>query len=195
MRPCDLPPCKSSSRSGSLRTSMTQCICLCCSCCWLSWPGWHVHRVDPRLRDLVLLMATVPAALRSMRHIPILVLVLVPILASLAEAWLQQRGAQRLLQAGQAPPTRRIWPCEYSGALVTFVAFTVVRVRQVVGTQAQTEAQHFPQAAVEFLSREHPPGPILNHYNFGGYFIWKLYPAVPGFYRWARRCLWRQVHG
>ncbi len=62
----------------------------------------------PRLRDLVLLMATVPAALRSMRHIPILVLVLVPILASLTEAWLRQRGAQRLLQAGQAPPTRRI---------------------------------------------------------------------------------------
>ena len=42
--------------------------------------------------------------------------------------------------------------------------------------QAQTEAQHFPLAAAAFLSREHPPGPILNHYNWGGYFIWKLYP-------------------
>jgi hypothetical protein len=129
----------------------------------------------PRIRDLVLLMATVPAALRSMRHIPILVLVLVPILASLTEAWLQRRGAQRLLQVGHAIPTRRIAMVNIL-VLVTFIAFTVVRVKQVVGTQAQTEAKHFPVAAVEFLSREHPPGPILNHYNFGGYFIWKLYP-------------------
>ena len=55
---------------------------------------------SPRLRDLLLLLVTIPAALRSMRHIPILVLVLVPMLAEMAEAWLQQRGAQRLLQVG-----------------------------------------------------------------------------------------------
>ena len=64
----------------------------------------------PRLRDLVLLMATVPAALRSMRHIPILVLVLVPILASLTEAWLQQRGAQRFCRWGmRLPPGELPW--------------------------------------------------------------------------------------
>ena len=137
--------------------------------------GLAVSPWRPRLRDLVLLMATVPAALRSMRHIPILMLVLVPILASLAEAWLQRSGAQRLLQVGQDRPTMRIALIN-TLVLATFVVFTVVRVRQVVATQSQTEAKHFPQAAVEFLSREHPPGPILNHYNFGGYFIWKLYP-------------------
>ena len=61
--------------------------------------------------------------------------------------------------------------------LVTFAAFTVVRVRQVVGTPgSKPKREHFPAAAVAFLSREHPPGPILNHYNWGGYFIWKLYP-------------------
>jgi hypothetical protein len=131
------------------------------------------HR--PRLRDLVLLLATVPAALRSMRHIPILMLVLVPIVASLAETWLRQRGAERLLQAGYSQPSRRIVLTNLL-VLVAFAAFTVVRVRQVVRTQEQTEAKNFPEAAVAFLNREHPPGPILNHYNFGGYFIWKLYP-------------------
>ncbi len=129
----------------------------------------------PRLRDLVLLLATIPAALRSMRHIPILVLVLAPVLAGLAEAWLQQRGGERFLQAGQSQPTRRIVLANIL-VLIAFSVFTLLRVRQVVRTQGQTEAQHFPQAAVEFLSREHPPGPILNHYNFGGYFTWKLYP-------------------
>jgi hypothetical protein len=129
----------------------------------------------PRLRDLVLLLATVPAALRSMRHIPILVLVSVPMLASLAEAWLQQHGGERLLRAGQVHHSTRIALTNVL-VLIAFVVFMLVRVRLVVGTQEQTEAQHFPQAAAAFLSREHPPGPVLNHYNFGGYFIWKLYP-------------------
>jgi hypothetical protein len=132
----------------------------------------------PRLR--VLLLATVPAALRSMRHIPILVLVVVPILASLTEAWLQQRAAGRLLQAGQIHPSMRIALTNVL-VLIAFVVFMLVRVRQVVRTQEQTEAQHFPQAAAAFLSRESPPGPILNHYNFGGYFIWKLYPQYQVF--------------
>jgi hypothetical protein len=34
---------------------------------------------------------------------------------------------------------------------------------------------------VAFLAREHPSAPILNHYNFGGYFIWKLYPQYQVF--------------
>lgn len=129
----------------------------------------------PRIRDLVLLLATIPAALRSMRHIPILMLVLVPILAGLVEAWLQHRDAERLLRVGHHRPAMRIVVINIL-VLVAFAAFTLLRVRQVVRAQEQTEARHFPQAAVAFLSRERPPGPILNHYNFGGYFIWKLYP-------------------
>jgi hypothetical protein len=52
----------------------------------------------------------------------------------------------------------------------------LVWVRHVVSTQSTSEAQHFPTAAVAFIDREHPPAPVLNHYNWGGYFIWKLYP-------------------
>jgi hypothetical protein len=130
----------------------------------------------PRLRAIVLLLVTVPIALRSIRHIPILMLVLVPILAGLAEALMEQTGSERLLQAGRNQPTRRlIWANVV--VLIAFGTFTFLRVRDVVRTQAQTETQHFPEAAAAFLMTEHPPGPILNHYNFGGYFIWKLYPA------------------
>ena len=42
--------------------------------------------------------------------------------------------------------------------------------------QAQVEAEKFPLAATDFLNREPATGPIMNHYNWGGYFIWKLYP-------------------
>jgi hypothetical protein len=142
--------------------------------------GLAISPRRPRLRDLVLLLATVPAALRSMRHIPILMLVLVPILASLAEGWLEQRGAARLLHVGDRRPSFRI-VLTNTVVLAAFLVFTGVRVLQVLRTQEQTEARHFPQAAAAFLLREHPPGPILNHYNFGGYFIWKLYPQYPVF--------------
>jgi len=129
----------------------------------------------PRFRTLVLLLATIPAGLRSMRHIPILVLILVPVLAELATAWIRRRGDRRLLPRGFREPSSRTLLVNII-VLITFAVFTVVRVRQVVGSQSTTEAKHFPTAAVAFLERERPPGPILNHYNWGGYLIWKLYP-------------------
>lgn len=129
----------------------------------------------PRLRNLALLLATIPAALRSIRHIPILVLVIVPVLAELAQGWLQESGARGLFRraiTGSAPRTLAI----NGVVLFAFAAFTVLRIRHVVSRQAETEAQHFPAAAVAFLQQQHPPGPVMNHYNWGGYFIWKLYP-------------------
>src|ERR1700730_2036646 len=129
----------------------------------------------PRVRDLVLLLVMIPAALRSVRHGPILMLVLIPVLAQLSEAWLRQRGAARLLTMGRTEPSPRAVRVNVV-VLATFAAFTLVRIRHVVNTQGATEAQHFPAAAVAFLNREHPPAPVLNHYNWGGYFIWKLYP-------------------
>ena len=129
----------------------------------------------PRLRNLVLLLATIPAALRSTRHIPILVLVIVPVLAELAAAWLQQSGATRLFRRRLTVSASRILAVNLL-VVCAFVAFTVFRVRYVLGRQGETEAQNFPTAAVAFLQHEHPPGPLMNHYNWGGYFIWKLYP-------------------
>jgi hypothetical protein len=129
----------------------------------------------PRLRNLVLLLATIPAALRSVRHIPILMLVMVPVLAELAQSWLQGSSASRWLRTpltGSAARTLAI----NSVVLFAITSFTVLRVRHVVASQAQTEAKYFPTAAAAFIEQQHPPGPMMNHYNWGGYFIWKLYP-------------------
>jgi hypothetical protein len=58
------------------------------------------------------------------------------------------------------------------------VAFVSVHFRQVIHSQAEAEARHFPERAVAYL-RAHPPvGPIFNHYDWGGYLIWKLYPQT-----------------
>jgi hypothetical protein len=140
----------------------------------------------PRLRNLVLLLATIPAALRSIRHIPILVLVIVPVLAELAGGWLWRPGVPARLDGRDArPPSffRRRLTASASRTLAinflvlfAFTSFAILRVRHVVSRQSETEAQHFPMAAAAFLQQQNLPGPMMNHYNWGGYFIWKLYP-------------------
>ena len=129
----------------------------------------------PRLRNLLLLLATIPAALRSVRHIPILALVMVPVLAELGKAWLQKSGTTRLFRKPPAVQASRTLVINFV-VLFSFALFTVLRVRHVITHQGETEARDFPAAAVAFIAQEHPPAPMMNHYNWGGYFIWKLYP-------------------
>lgn len=129
----------------------------------------------PRLRNLVLLLATIPAVLRSIRHIPILVLVIVPVLAELAQEWLQQSGANRVFRNQLTGSASRTLVINFV-VLAAFTAFAVLRFRHVVNTQAEAEAQHFPVTAAIFLQHQKVPQHMMNHYNWGGYFIWKLYP-------------------
>jgi hypothetical protein len=65
--------------------------------------------------------------------------------------------------------------------LAGFLVFMVARVRYVSSRQSETEAHKLPAAAVSFIAAQRPPAPILNHYNWGGYFIWKLYPEYQVF--------------
>jgi len=139
----------------------------------LAFPALSPRRLRPR--ELVLLLTTTYAALRSVRHIPIYALVAVPILSTLAQAWWERRSLSRQPAAKHRLPNR-IKILVNAALLGGFLVFTIARVHYVVRRQAATEERNFPAAAVAFLSAVQPPGPILNHYNWGGYFIWKLYP-------------------
>lgn len=130
-------------------------------------------RVRPR--DLLLLLVVTAGALRSVRHISVFVLVGLPIASGLAQNWwheLVQRPhrIQSITRARMAVNAT---------VMVVFLIFSIVRVHTVVAHQGQSEAENFPAGAVSFLSSHHLPGPIFNHYNFGGYFIWKLHPSYP----------------
>lgn len=129
-----------------------------------------------RPRELLLLVVMTGAALHSNRHVAIFVLVAVPILSGLAEGWLGPRGLipQPGLANRTAVPAKLVW---HAVVLAAFVVFTGVRVRSVINGQEASETHNFPAAAVSFLLDQRPPGPILNHYDWGGYFIWKLYPV------------------
>jgi len=124
-----------------------------------------------RPHDLLLLAVTLYAALRSVRHIPIFMLVAAPILSRLIHSILQQRP-QKKKEDTHSPAK-----LAFNAVLLVGIAlFAFWRVNFIVRSQPATEARDFPVAAVSFLVTNFPPAPLLNHYNWGGYFIWKLYP-------------------
>ena len=122
-----------------------------------------------RARDLLLLAATLWGALHSIRHIPVFVLVAIPVVSLNIREWWQS-GAQARTSSS------RVKLAFNAVLIVTFVTFTLVRVRTVVSHQPDVEAEHFPAAAVAYIAKHQPPAPMISHYNWGGYLIWRLYP-------------------
>jgi hypothetical protein len=128
-----------------------------------------------RQSEALLLLIETFAALSSIRHISIYVLVAAPLVSAMVWDWL--KNTRPLAQLGETQI--QVKP---AGAMVNAVfviavfAFTIARVKFVSAKQKAAEDASFPAAAVSFLQNHHPPGPILNYYTWGGYFIWKLYP-------------------
>ena len=132
----------------------------------LSW-----SRLKLRPRDLLLLLVSLYAGLCSIRMTPLFVLIAVPLVSQRLGKWPASRcGPLR-------PPTAsHLW---LNGALVLAMAiFAGVHTAQVIRRQPQTEMEHFPARAVAFLQSHPPSGPIFNHYDWGGYLIWRLYPST-----------------
>jgi hypothetical protein len=124
-----------------------------------------------RARDLLLLAFTAGAALRSVRHVPIFALVSVPLLSALIQARFER----------SSPFDRRspLTPTKLTVNVVLLVGllgFAAARVSSVVAQQGISESKEFPADAVRFLKSAQAPAPLMNHYNWGGYFIWQLYP-------------------
>ncbi len=108
------------------------------------------------------------AALISARHVPLFIIVTIPVLAELAGSVLVINPAVKA-----------------QGKLMRIVAPTILlctilaiggRFIQVVNNQAATEADTFPAAAVNWIADNSPQGNIFNSYGWGGYLIWKLLP-------------------
>jgi hypothetical protein len=133
----------------------------------LSW-----SRAELRPRDLLLLLVGLYAALVSIRLIPLFVLIAIPLVATRLGDWPRSDG-QHLQSAARALLNGL--------TLLGMAAFAVVHTAQVIQRQPQVEIEHFPARAVAFLQNHPPSGRIFNHYDWGGYLIWKLYPSTPVF--------------
>jgi hypothetical protein len=144
--------------------------------CTLAALGWSGFRV--RFRDLLLLVISLFAALRSTRLMPLFVLIAVPLLSKQLCAALQARPQGKTARRNLPVAIRAL----LNGAIALCMAlFVLIHTMQVIERQPETEKQTFPQGAVSYLQSHRPAGPVFNHYDWGGYLVWKLYPSVQVF--------------
>jgi hypothetical protein len=130
-------------------------------------------RLQIRLRDLLLLLISLYTALVSIRLIPLFVLIAVPLVAARLGNWPRSESERRPQAAASILLNSLI--------LLAMTVFAAVHIAQVIRRQPQVEIERFPARAVAFLQLHPPSGPIFNHYDWGGYLIWKLYPSTPVF--------------
>jgi hypothetical protein len=130
--------------------------------------GWSGRDVRPR--NLLLLLVSLYAGLCSIRMMPLFVLIAVPLICRQVGDW----------PASQQPRHRSsvFVPLLNSAIVLAMLVFAGVHTAQVIRRQPQAEMERFPARAAAFLQIHPPSGPIFNHYDWGGYLIWKLYPAT-----------------
>jgi hypothetical protein len=108
-------------------------------------------------------------ALRSVRHIPLFVIVIIPLLAEQISS---------LLNTG-IPSYKEGWFYRWKIPWVVCFLLTAVMVLtfiKVTNHQTEVEKQEFPKAATEWILQNNIEGNIFSPYTWGGYLIWKLYP-------------------
>jgi len=128
--------------------------------------AYSSQRVKGRI--LLPLLFTAAAALDAVRHIPIFVLLAIPVIASA----LPSRPSHELLHKARGT-LRQMQPslC-VAAALLAF--FAVVRWVDLARDQRAREAAEFPKKAVDFLQTSREPDHLFAHYAWGGYAIWRL---------------------
>jgi hypothetical protein len=126
-----------------------------------------------RPRDLLLLLVTLFAALVSIRMMPLFVLIAIPLISQRLGNW------PRSTTHPKPSPQPHTF---FNAAIVLAMAvFASVHIAQIIQRQPEAEAREFPTRAVAFLQQHPPSGPLFNHYDWGGYLIWKLHPPTPVF--------------
>jgi hypothetical protein len=138
--------------------------------------AWIPHAV--RLHNVLLLVASAYAALVSTRMIPFFVLVAVPMVSRQAHGWIVLRKSGNTALHATASATPRFLPkLLFNTAMAAaMIVFACLRVARVLEQQPLVEQAQFPAGAVKFFTMHPADGPIFNHYDWGGYLIWKLYP-------------------
>ncbi|MCU1265809.1 MAG: hypothetical protein JWM21_2127 [Acidobacteria bacterium] len=130
--------------------------------------------------QVLLLMSTAWAMLRSGRNAPFFVLVAVPIFAEHSWIWLTSQRWGRWLTKPEVRAVGAQAGLKIALNILLLVVvplgLMLVRVQRTIANQPAVEAQKFPRAALEFMRANKLSQPVYNEYHWGGYLIWKLYP-------------------
>lgn len=141
--------------------------------------GSHAQR---RLGEILLVLATLHAALVSQRNTVLFALIAAPVMASaLAALWNEAASAPWLDRAQQQPALRVAASLGLVSSLGVLLYYQVPRKAPGQWFNYATRMHEFPQAAVPLLKEGMWPGKLYNDYAWGGYLIWNLYPERPVF--------------
>jgi hypothetical protein len=76
-----------------------------------------------------------------------------------------------------------VWAGRAGGALtivlLVFALVSEVRSQGFIWSTAPLQEDRFPEAAVDWIARQRPDGPIFHAMGDGGYLIWRLHPDYP----------------
>jgi len=133
----------------------------------LLWAAWTCAARRLRVFDSALLLAGTAFSLRMQRDLWFGVLTAAAVIT-------------RLGPANSAVADSRLFG---RLALLTLAAVILARVVWAAGPGRGRQAdevnrQAYPAGAVDFVRGHRPPGPLYNHFNWGGYLIWAL-PEYP----------------
>ena len=128
-------------------------------------------RSRPKGRVIVPLLLTSFAALDAVRHIPIFVLVAIPVIAAALPV-----ASASLAVSQRRTDSSRFRPLFNRAFVILIAVFALVEWVSLARNQDAREAEQFPQKAVAFLRASDQPRRIFVYYDWGGYAIWKLYP-------------------
>lgn len=160
---------------------------------WQS-PNFHQSEVQPFLWLLLLVLAAMaispkrPTTIElihigtfaylgflAARNIALFALVAAPVLSRHLDAilmhWLPRRRDVQDLSPRVTRPLNMV--------LLVLIAFAaLVKGALPLSSQFNEETimESMPVRAVEYLRVNHPEGPLLNSYNWGGYVLWSLFP-------------------
>ena len=132
----------------------------------LAWSG-----VAVRGRVLLPLTFMLLSALDAVRHIPIFILLAVPVLAQAGS-----RSSQRVLGLPAPTPRQRSRLVLSWTTIALLAAFVLWRWTNLARRQEGREADGFPRNAVTALRTNNLRPSLFAYYDWGGYAIWELYP-------------------
>ncbi len=124
----------------------------------------------PKMRVLLPLFLAGAASLDAARHIPIFVLLAVPVIATIPDRW------QPLVPGRVEIRFERLRPLFDIGVVVLIAAFALSKWVILGRHQAIREAEIYPESAIQSLISAKSRGRIFAYYDWGGYVILKLYP-------------------
>jgi hypothetical protein len=126
--------------------------------------GWSRERLSAF--ELVTFLGSLAMALTMIRNMALFAILAAPTVARHLEAGLPPR-----IDAGKPRSSAWHWAIVLAG-----IALLAILLPRDSAWEDEIERGSFPVAAADFVSAHYPEARIFNHFNWGGFLIYRLYP-------------------